>query len=522
MTLIKKILSAPLLKISGIAAICALLFLLNATRLNTWLVDDAGISFSYSRSLADGYGLVAQPGAARVEGFSNPSWVFLFSLVKLLGFDILASAKTVALLFSFGAILLAALITYRITQKALLTLLAVGWIVLQPGLVIWFVSGLENPLYVFLILLLVWLTLTEQNMSKAVMAGCIAALIGLTRPEGPIFLLAYLLFNRKHWKPFLVSFILLYGVYFAFRWIYFGFPLPNTFYMKVGGGFKLSQIFVQVYYNLRVLGNGLLGKIGFWFGVVLIPALFFFWASKKRLDRSLWVLLTAASIGLCTYLLLPSDWMGELRFASPVLALFPILFAGLLNQLPGAVAAKWSKPVAVVSVTLFAAWLGINLLTDSLPRLEKFASSPTVDLKNVKAVAQQYDQFAEILDLEEYSVLQADVGGALWLNQYQVIDLGGLVDATVARTLGRDPEGLYSYLFEEIKPDIIELHGKWSMRANLQGDPRFFDEYQAIYTYVDETRVTVDGEPVLDGVFVRKEWVTSEAQFEQLRLLAGH
>jgi hypothetical protein len=50
-----------------------------------WVVDDAAITFSYARNLADGHGLVLQPGAAPVEGYSNPAWLVLFAVGKLLG-----------------------------------------------------------------------------------------------------------------------------------------------------------------------------------------------------------------------------------------------------------------------------------------------------------------------------------------------------------------------------------------------------------------------------------------------------
>lgn len=504
-----------------ITVLCSLIFLLNTARFNSWLVDDAGISFAYSRSLANGFGLVAQQGALPVEGYSNPAWVFLFALVDLLGVELLSSVKIIAAVISIGTIFLAVLISCRITHKALLTLLGVGWIVLQPGLVIWFVSGLENPLYAFLILLLVWLSIREQNHLSAVLAGLTAALVGLTRPEGCVFLLIYLIANRKQWKPFVISFVLLYGAYFAFRWLYFGYPLPNTFYMKVGGGFQVKEIFGQVYYNLRVLGNGILGKTGFWIGLVLIPVLFVITTWKKKFEKPITILLIAAGLALVTFLLLPSDWMGELRFASPALVLFPILLTALLHQLSMRVNPALASRVSLASLVLFAAWLGTNLVTDYLPRLEKFASAPTVDLRSVQASAQLYDQFAEILGISDYSILQADVGGALWLDQYRVIDLGGLVDATIARTLGRNTSALCDYIFEEVKPDMIELHGKWAMRANLQGDPRLEGQYEAILSSVDTTRVTEDGQPVLNGFFIRKELITSAEQFDQLKQLAG-
>ena len=48
------------------------------------LFDDAMISMTYARSLANGDGLVWYPGAERIEGFSNPLWVGFMALLHLL------------------------------------------------------------------------------------------------------------------------------------------------------------------------------------------------------------------------------------------------------------------------------------------------------------------------------------------------------------------------------------------------------------------------------------------------------
>ena len=54
-------------------------YILLSLILKTWIIDDAGISFAYSRSFANGDGLVAQPGAERVEGYSNFLWVLVLT-----------------------------------------------------------------------------------------------------------------------------------------------------------------------------------------------------------------------------------------------------------------------------------------------------------------------------------------------------------------------------------------------------------------------------------------------------------
>src|SRR5215210_2302443 len=49
------------------------------------LFDDSMISMRYGRNLAEGHGLVWNPGGERVEGFTNLLWTLWMALVHLLG-----------------------------------------------------------------------------------------------------------------------------------------------------------------------------------------------------------------------------------------------------------------------------------------------------------------------------------------------------------------------------------------------------------------------------------------------------
>src|SRR5438477_7695350 len=48
------------------------------------LFDDAMVSMRFARNLAEGHGLVWNPGGPRVEGFTNPLWVGMMALPHLL------------------------------------------------------------------------------------------------------------------------------------------------------------------------------------------------------------------------------------------------------------------------------------------------------------------------------------------------------------------------------------------------------------------------------------------------------
>src|SRR5215468_4863974 len=90
----KETLSRLFAPASGVAALLAVLgplalYVGHGALFGGWLIDDAGISFAYARNLAEGHGLVSQPGAPPVEGFSNPAWTLLLAALQAVGlFDV--------------------------------------------------------------------------------------------------------------------------------------------------------------------------------------------------------------------------------------------------------------------------------------------------------------------------------------------------------------------------------------------------------------------------------------------------
>ena len=64
--------------------------------LSAWMVDDAGITLSYARSIAHGLGPIPQVAATPVEGYSSPLWIFIVAPLTWLPEPFLA-AKALAL-----------------------------------------------------------------------------------------------------------------------------------------------------------------------------------------------------------------------------------------------------------------------------------------------------------------------------------------------------------------------------------------------------------------------------------------
>src|SRR5262249_17780904 len=130
-----------------------------------------------------------------------------------------------------------------------------------PSLYMHVFAGLETLLFTALILASFYALLRRSDT----MLPVLLLLTSLTRPEG--VLLAVLLIGVRMiqlWRHdeeklgFLIRFVALFiipgSMYFAWRWNYYGFPLPNTFYVKANNGqFGLTEVYWFVTYLLLPL-----------------------------------------------------------------------------------------------------------------------------------------------------------------------------------------------------------------------------------------------------------------------------
>lgn len=510
------------------------LYLLHALVFRNWIVDDAGISFVYARSLAQGFGLVSQPGSAPVEGFSNFTWtVLLAPFFSLRLFDPLLTPKLIsAALVLVTLILLHKLLARSPRSHPSLTFVVLSLLAANSPFVIWTTSGLENPLYVCLIVALAYWTSRSTHLALgqrkpvAALLGGLAALTAMTRPDGVLYALVFPAWlglaslwdrslPRKHailsGGLYLLVFVLLYGGFLAFRRLYFGELFPNPYYAK--GGPTVQSLWALVLLQdamlikIRALLTGAAGPAGLLIlGGILGATFFLVGARRFRRDQLLVLLFLAVSAAI--YLLLPDDWMGEFRFATPFFvfaAIYAVSVSVTLFQslvLP----APLQKSAVMVAVT---AVIGASALV-FIPRTVKFAANPTAPFATVTSFAQKVSGYAARLGLAQASLLLPDVGGALYHSDLRIYDLAGLTDKTIARTIGRDPWALYDYVFETLKPTFIQTHSHWSVLVFLDQDPRFRRDYIALHEYLDEWALAASGATRYSGEYVRRDAVADQ------------
>ncbi|RME27968.1 MAG: hypothetical protein D6798_03475, partial [Deltaproteobacteria bacterium] len=129
-------------------------------------------------------------------------------------------------------------------------LLAPLALALSPQFVIWNASGLENSLYVLLLVASLWRLLVEAEVERAggraaPGSAVLLTLLMMSRPEGMMYAAAavagrLLVATRTRClRPlgtWLLVLVVPFALYNGWRFWYFGWPLPNTYYAKAGSG----------------------------------------------------------------------------------------------------------------------------------------------------------------------------------------------------------------------------------------------------------------------------------------------
>ena len=273
--------------------------------LQPFFIEDAAISFAYARNFIEGYGFATYPGGERVEGFSNPLWTFLIAFFYLLGLSPFMSAKILGGVLGLWTLPMIFGVSRRMFAQA--SLVQSGWMALlvplmlaaSPQFAICNSAGLENPLYLALLSTGMWLLLKEQEEpQRRPWSGLCFALVAMTRPEGVMYgflaLIVKLIFSimDRRWRSFalwLLFFILPLTLYHAWRYWYFAWPYPNTYYAKLGTGKAFRPFgwtikgwkYITKYldnhalmYLLPLIPLGLIGSSGWRFragGVAILP-----------------------------------------------------------------------------------------------------------------------------------------------------------------------------------------------------------------------------------------------------------
>lgn len=442
--------------------IIILFFLFNIIDVR-FIQDDAYTSFRYTKNFVEGKGLVFNAGE-RVEGYTNFLWVMILSLIyfldhiRIINFDLESAAQFLSIFFSVSVLVLTYLLSRTILNREdqersttanfvneLIILIPVFLLSVSTPLIYWGVSAMETSLFVFLTLLLILIYLRKKETDKPNFWWIsISVFNSLLRPEGLIvfaLILAHKIFYNmflSEEKKFLLrirsvadktliqeisffSFPLL--IYFCFRLIYYGYPLPNTFYSKTEFSFEFIVRGLNYFFDFA--------KAYLLYGFVLLYPLVLFFDKKNIREFSLLLWLTFAWTIL--NILIGGDVLPIHRFFLPLMPLMFILFMKAIqftiSKFTGK--KKWVADLISAALILIIVIAGsVNYSIQKSHMMEKHSYESGL-VKKMKVYASWVNTQGERKG-RQVSVAMSTIGAFSFYSDARVIDLVGLTDEYIS------------------------------------------------------------------------------------------
>ncbi len=350
----------------AILLLAGLVLLLLHARIYAFLTDDAYISFRYARNFAEGHGLVFNPGVAeRVEGYSNLLWVLVLALLDRLGVAPERAANPLSVLCTVALWAVVARYAWRRRDVpgAMWLGLAVVGLAITRSVAVWTTSGLETRCFELWVVagclrLADEIEATLEGGAPRPWAAVLFGLGALTRPDGLLLGAAALAagaalvtIRRLNALPRVLAgcgvFAAIVGGMLAFRRIYYGDWVPNTYYAKVGGhtdvalGLEYLQAFALEYAAWVWLPLAVYGAV--------------------RLARSrAWALPVVTLAALAPYTAYVAVIGGDHFEYRPLDLVFPLLFVLAAEGVRGIAASRAGRAGALAACVAAGAGLAVR------------------------------------------------------------------------------------------------------------------------------------------------------------------
>jgi hypothetical protein len=303
------------------------------------------------------------------------------------------------------------------------------------------------------------------------------------------------------------AFAVPYGAYVVFRWFEFGRLVPNTAVAKGQEPPTLDDL----------AQPGQIVEYAGWLAVaVAVACLVLLLVRPSRLRTGLIALLVPFGLAVVAFIVLEYDWMGQLRFATPVWTLGA--FGGAVVVVEALAAARARGRIVLACLLVVALVSSVNGFYQQ--GTEYRANAKTAMCIVAERDAQAINGFADILKLPDSAqVGLIDLGGTSLGSRIRVLDLAGLGDKPIADYLHRaDMAGLRDYVFTQARPEMITFIGTWPTTLQFDRDPRFARDYVTIFVNEPTGDLTVDSRNQV-SYHVRRDLV-DDAKLAELQAYA--
>lgn len=507
-------------KIFGILLLTVLiaisyLYFQNAKRANpvgdfSTYADDAYIHLRFAHHIASGEGIVWNIGEAPVEGSTSFLYLLMIASIEMLGIQPIWILPYISVLSSILLLVNTFILLQVLNRNNLpINLTVTVMFSLFPPIMTWSISGLEVMLYAFAILFCTTLyILYRKNIVPSYAVGFVFAITAFIRPECLLLFIATILYevgttyfskDQKYKPCFIlgVSFLSIYLPVFLWKWNYFGYPFPNTYYAKTGGG--MIQLLGGIdYLKTQLIENfipaGLLGAL---YLATIKKDEFFF--------EKLYVLfLLLASWGIVV--INGGDYMGTARFLTPTISLLYILGSIGITV----ILSRFKKSIlqfsflGILLILAYVDWRSTAPILEDLSQ-QSFPNATIGYKPKYTITTPEFVMVGKVLkDVAEtgQSIALVPIGAIGYYSELTVYDMVGLVDVTIAHepfaeeyilnswTPGHD-KGNGSYILS-LNPTYILLNGsltfepingisEWEMQfksiIEIWGSEQFHENY---------------------------------------------
>ena len=417
--------------------------------------DDAYITYRFSEHLAQGRGLVWNVGGDRVEGFTSFLHVILLAAGTYLG----RPPEWLSLRLGIGAVVVT-LVLLVWSSVALADRLSTGaaaviaMYLADDATAIHSTSGLETQLFSAL-LAGMWLSacfwIHKPTCRTSTCFAVLVVLSALCRPEGVLFggvllcglgVLSWTRPARHEYRLRATAqliaasslVILLGGTYAAWKYSYFGYLLPNPYYVKSD---RLS------FSGYRYVGTFVLHLSLHFLPVLAVVALVYgarSWLSRDQSRAAVALAVAASAVGLVYYSTIIHEVGGAFRFCYPILVLLAAASAIICTPSDTSL----ERSVSVRTSRLLVGAVAIVALSVSQPSW-RFSPSPIPDFN-----AYHFRIAAALSNtgLKSRATVLCDAAGVIpYLSGFSHIDRVGLTDNFLSGRTRHTPAEREEYLW---------------------------------------------------------------------------
>jgi len=469
------------------------------------LFDDAMISMRYAKNLANGYGLVWNPGGEHVEGYSNLLWVLYMAAVHKFTTGISQISRYIQLTEMILIVLslyFIRKIALKLTNSEEVALGAAFLTAFYYPINNWSLQGMDVGPVLFILCFIVWEMLKCLEGNKVSKSLFVALGIGtLIRLDFivlffsvPLFLMYY---KREQAKEIIKLLVLATFAFLVsqtlFRIIYYDDWLPNTYYLKVSG----IPLMVRILKGILVTADTIKDLT---LPIFLLP---FTLLLTRKFDSRLYFLFYVITIQILYSIYVGGDaweWYGGTnRYMSVIM---PFLFITMSLALHHIISTLIEKKLKIYSSIAFTLAILAILYTIHVTNSISYTGTDAIRSHTEELLLQKpplhieehmysvyISLFLEDTTLPNARVLTVLAGAPPYFSDRYFIDGLGKNDKYIAKSAPKLPE---VELFKAFHPGHVKCDGNHSI-LDLKPDVilQIWCGREELKQYLDENYINI-------------------------------